>query len=87
LEAAEMTILSDKKQKAAKRRSCWYCGESIEIGETHGYRTGVDGGDFWTMRFHPECDAYACENWDAEDWEGHESSEFKRPMDAFDPCI
>lgn len=39
------------------------------------------------MRYHPECDAYACEHWDVEDWEGHEQGEFTRPMIAFDPCI
>ncbi len=39
------------------------------------------------MRFHPECDAYAQEHWDSDQWECHEPGEFERPMDAFDPCI
>lgn len=80
------TILSDSTHRAAKRYRCWYCNQRIEVGDIHGKRTGVEDG-FWTMRFHPECDAYACEHWESENWEGHEPGEFTRPMTAFDPCI
>ena len=81
------TVLSDATRRAAKRYRCWFCQEKIEPGESHGHRTGVSDGDFWTMRFHPECDDYAMEHWDIDDWELHEPGEFARPMTAFDPCI
>lgn len=54
------TMLSFKDGvKARKKHRCCLCGESIAVGEIHDTRTGVDGGDgFWTMRMHPECQAY-----------------------------
>jgi hypothetical protein len=47
----------------------------------HGYRTGVDGGDFWTMRHHPECEAVAvAQKWGQDDYECHEPGcDFERP--------
>ncbi len=81
------TILSDYVCQAAKGYRCWYCNEKIEIGEKHGYRTGIMEGDFWTMRFHPECDAFAQEHWEYDEWEIHDPGEFRRPMTAFDPVI
>lgn len=81
------TVLSNSTPRAAKRYRCWYCAQRIEVGEKHGYCTGTNEGDFWTMRFHPECDAYAQEHWDYDQWENHEPGEFKRPMTAFDPVI
>lgn len=81
-------IFSDSTHRAAKPHRCWYCGQRIEKGETHGYRTGTSYGDFWSMRFHPECDAFAQKHWSEDDWEsGNEPGEFTRPMTAFDPCI
>ncbi len=81
------TILSDSPRRAAKRYRCYYCDQRIEVGDFHGHRTGVNEGDFWSMRFHPECDEYAQKNWDQDQWECHEPGEFARPMTAFDPCI
>lgn len=80
-------VLSDSTHRAGKRYRCWYCGQLIERGDTHGRRAGVSCGDFWTMRYHPECDAWACEHWNEDDWEIHDEGEFTRPMTAFDPCI
>ncbi len=81
------TSFPDSIRRAAKRYRCYYCDEGIEIGERYGYRAGTSYGDFWTMRYHPECDEYACEHWDQDMWETHEPGEFTRPMTAFDPCI
>ncbi len=81
------TVFGDRTCRAAKPYRCYYCDQRIEIGDKHGYRTGTSEGDFWTMRFHPECDAYATEHWDSDQWECHEPGEFERPMTAFDPCI
>lgn len=44
--------------RSRKPRRCCLCGEGIGIGEAHDTRTGVDYGDMWTMRMHPECHAY-----------------------------
>lgn len=74
------TVLADyPKRTARKAYQCYFCGQSIAIGEVHGYRTGVNYGDFWTMRHHPECDAWASEHWDEGDYECHEVGEFVRP--------
>ncbi len=81
------TVFTDRTYLAAKPYHCYYCAQSIARGERHGYRTGVSYGDFWRMRFHPECDAYAQKHWDHDQWECHEPGEFTRPMTAFDPCI
>ena len=74
-------ILSDHPQRRARKvHRCWYCDQLIPIGEVHGYRTGVTDGDFWQMRHHPECDAWAVANWDYGDWECHETGcDFERP--------
>lgn len=44
--------------KARKPHRCDLCGERINAGELYDKRSGVDSGDFWTMRVHPECHAY-----------------------------
>ncbi len=81
------TCFDTHTRRAAKPHRCYYCAQRIAVGEVHGYRTGTTDGDFWTMRFHPECDAFAQKHWKRDDWEFHEPGEFVRPMDAFDPCI
>ena len=74
-------VLSDRYPVARKQYRCWYCGQHIEQGERHGYRAGVESGDFWTMRFHLECDKVASdEKWNEEDYEFHEPGEFVRPV-------
>lgn len=81
-------ICSKPSVRAAKTHHCWYCGQRIEKGELHGRRVGESCGDFWAMRFHPECDDWAHENWSEDEWQCHESGdEFERPMTAFDPAI
>lgn len=84
-----MSFVSDTVLRvAAKPYRCWYCDQRITKGERHGMRVGADGGDFWVMRFHPECDQVVkFERWSEEDYEFHDPSEFRRPMTAFDPCI
>ena len=81
------THLSEGVRRAAKVYHCYYCNQRIEVGERHGYRAGVAHGDFGAVRFHPECDAYACEHWHEGDWECFSPGDFERPMTAFDPCI
>lgn len=82
------TIGSDTIHTARKRHRCWYCAQRIEVGERYTRRVGEEFGDFWVMKFHPECDQVASdENWTSDDYELHDPYEFKRPMTAFDPCI
>jgi len=84
-----MSFVCDKGSVTARKQHlCWYCGQHIEIGEKHGVRVGESYGDFWAMRFHPECDQYATDNkWGEDEFEAHEPGEFTRPMTAFDPAI
>jgi hypothetical protein len=73
-------VLSDHPKRVARKQyRCFYCGQRIAISELHGYRTGVDGGDFWTMRHHPECDDYASKHWDKGDYECHFPGDMERP--------
>jgi hypothetical protein len=72
-------VLRSEERVAEKPHRCWYCDQLIAKGERHGYRTGVDGGDFWSMRMHLECDAWAVANWDHDMWENHDPKEFQRP--------
>lgn len=80
------THLSSDTRRAAKVHQCFYCPQPIEVGEVHGYRTGVNYGDLGTMRFHPECDEAAA-GWKREDYETFSPGDMRRPMTAFDPCI
>lgn len=79
----------DSTHTARKRHQCIYCLTAISPGERYCRRVGVDGGDFWSMEFHPECDAKAVAEWKWDEWEDRDWSEpqFRRPMTAFDPCI
>lgn len=64
-----------------KPHRCWFCDQRINIGERYGRRVGADGGDFWVMKFHPECAQKARdERWDDDDYMFHEPSEFERPI-------
>ena len=80
------TCFRAKTRVAHKRHQCYFCGERIEKGERHHYRTGADGGDFWSIRAHLECDE-ATRDWDEDDYLSHYTGDMKRPMTAFDPCI
>jgi hypothetical protein len=72
-------VLKDKAVVARKSHRCWYCGESIAVGEHYLYRCGTNYGDFWTMHAHPECDAIIPKDWDEGDWECAEPGSYKRP--------
>jgi hypothetical protein len=52
-----MSICLSQKNgvKAKKKHHCVWCWEPINIGELYDYRCGVECGDVWTMRMHPEC--------------------------------
>ena len=44
--------------RSKKPRRCCLCGERIDVGTAHNTRTGVEDGDLWVMRMHPECERY-----------------------------
>jgi hypothetical protein len=54
--------------KCRKRKRCALCHEMIEAGEPKVVRNGTDGGDFWTMHMHPECEAYESPKTVDADW-------------------
>jgi hypothetical protein len=66
-----MTFLDLSRPKARKRHRCVWCGEWIEVGETHVRAVGVYYGDFQSDRFHDECDKA--------------SRDFFRENEEFDP--
>ena len=54
-----MSFLSQNTvARTRKRKWCALCHETINAGESKVVRNGTDGGDFWTMHMHPECEAY-----------------------------
>lgn len=73
-------ILSSKDGvKAKKRHQCCFCFEMIEVGEVYNYRAGAEGGDFWTMHMHPECDALADATFTRDDYYDLSDKSFDRP--------
>jgi len=73
---------NDRTVTARTKHECVYCKTEILIGERYGKRAGVGENRFWTMKFHPECDAYATANWKPEDWSDcdWEDALFARPI-------
>lgn len=72
--------IKDEEPKARKDYRCFLCGETIPKGEKHTYRVMRDGSELFSFRMHFECEKYAQDNYSVEDWECHESCEFKRPV-------
>ena len=65
------TVLSEKDGiKARKTHQCVFCQELINAGELYDKRNGVDGGDMWTMKMHPECHDYERKVGVDSDWYG-----------------
>lgn len=52
-------ILTHETRKARKLHVCDYCGQAINKGDSYEYQSGVGGGEFYTVCFHPECFAEA----------------------------
>ena len=64
-----MSFLSQNTvARSRKRKFCALCGEKIAVGESKVVRNGTDGGDFWTMHMHPECEAYESSKTVDADW-------------------
>lgn len=58
LDLFDMMLSHKEGVKARKKYRCCLCGEVINIGDTHDTRSGVNDGDMWKMRMHPECHAH-----------------------------
>lgn len=73
------TILSRTDNTCRKAARCVWCNEVIEVGTPYTRQVGVYEGDFFTQKFHPECEAastrFFAEN-PTED--GFDPGEFKR---------
>jgi len=71
----------DRTVTARTKHECVYCKTSIFPGEKYGKRAGVDLCGFWSMEFHPECDAHANTTWKPGDWYDHDWADaaFERP--------
>lgn len=60
--------LSQRTRTARKEHSCFFCGESIPVGTRYGSRAGASDGEFWFIKFHPEC-SEATNSWRDDDYE------------------
>ena len=49
------TILRSATVRAAKRHRCAWCGEGIEVGDTHVHEVSIFNCNFQDHRFHHEC--------------------------------
>lgn len=73
-----MSTLSQKNGiRASRDYRCALCGELIEAGSRYDKRAGVNYGDFWVMKMHPECHTYECSGAVDADWY----------EDVFDPAF
>jgi hypothetical protein len=76
------TELTSKVVKGRKEYSCIWCGEKIEKGELHHYRTYIHEGELMTDRSHRECSEAAGKmtqkHWDEIGDDGFCEGEFKR---------
>lgn len=51
-----MSFFADQVTRKARRpHRCIWCGESIEVGSTYSYQTGVMDGRWQSNHWHPEC--------------------------------
>lgn len=81
-----MSFVCYRSRVARKRYRCYLCGQHIDIGDRHEYSTGVNEGDFWSMRLHVECSEAVNSDRNFE-WECFEEHSLERPMTAFCPEI
>jgi hypothetical protein len=64
-----MSFLSQNTSARTRvRKWCALCGEVINVGESKVVRNGTDGGDFWTMHMHIECEAYESQETVDDEW-------------------
>jgi len=76
-------IFKDIEGRVCRKKAyCCFCFEPIMPGEKYDYRTGTHCGDFFVMKMHPECNAYANEHLSAEDCEDLSEPAFDRPKPA-----
>jgi hypothetical protein len=54
--------------RSRKPRRCCLCGDRIDLRAPHDVRVGVDGGDMWTIRMHPECHQHETRGAVDHDW-------------------
>lgn len=59
-----------KIKKTRKARWCDWCGEKIQKGDPSVCTAGIFEGDFFTGRYHPECDAAVERYYDENDCYG-----------------
>ncbi len=48
-------ISETKTSRARKSHRCDWCFGRIEVGETYKHYSGVDGHQWFTSKWHPEC--------------------------------
>lgn len=46
-------------KRTRKKRPCDWCGEKINQGDASVTTSGIFEGDFFSVRYHPECNAAA----------------------------
>lgn len=48
-------LLTDETRKARKMHKCIWCGESIGVGDSYRYQSGVFDGEMQGNHWHHEC--------------------------------
>lgn len=49
------TLFDSSVRIARKKYRCIWCGERIQKGDNYVRETGVNDGDFFAQKYHPEC--------------------------------
>ena len=68
-------ILKNETRKARKPHTCFFCGETIEKGETYHYQSSIWDNTVWEFHEHLKCHDISIEIWDYCDLEEGMSDE------------
>lgn len=73
-----MSFCTRRERTARKDHKCFACGERINKGERYIRESGVEDGDFFDCKMHPECRA-ELDTWDDIDLECFMCGDLDRP--------
>lgn len=80
-----VSLLASKDRVARKQHTCFYCGKTIEKGETYAWSKTAYDGEINEWKLHKKCDFIANKLWNYidPDQEGMSAEDFREGCVAF----